>query len=173
MCQTASAEGAEAAGSDAAAPVGSEVVLDPELLGETEATASDKKKRPPFRAEAARFSSWEVHASATAPNPFSGGPERPTEPEPEVHLTLSESDTFVRPRPRRYRPARRSYRRPGAAERGETGALLARKVGSEAYVDASAQTVNLIRKEKLAQSAVVTRVEQASQSSVWEMARLG
>ena len=51
---TASAEGAEAAGSDAAAPVGSEVVLDPELLGETEATASDEKKGHLFAPSAAR-----------------------------------------------------------------------------------------------------------------------
>ena len=170
---TASAEGAEAAGSDAAAPVGSEVVLDPELLGETEATASDEKKGHLFAPSAAREDE-EVHASATAPNPFSGGPERPTEPEPEVHLTLSESDTFVLFRAPgvtvpRDDPAAEALERRNAAY----GALLARKVGSEAYVDASAQTVNLIRKEKLAQSAVVTRVEQASQSSVWEMARLG
>ena len=167
---TASAEGPEAAGSDAAAPVGSEVVLDPELLGETEATASDEKKATLFAPSSAREDE-EVFASATAPNP-SSGPERPTEPEPEVHLTLSESDTFVLFRA----PGRSVPRDDPAAEALERrnaayGELLARKVGSEAYVDASAQTVNLIRKEKLAQSAVVTRVEQASQSSVWEMAR--
>ena len=167
---TASAERAEAAGSDAAAPVGSEVVLDPELLGETEATASDKNKVDLFAPSSAREDE-EVFASATAPNP-SSGPERPTEPEPEVHLTLSESDTFVL-----FRAPGRSVPRDDpdaeALERRNAayGELLARKVGSEAYVDASAQTVNLIRKEKLAQSAVVTRVEQASQSSVWEMAR--
>jgi len=170
---TASAERAEAAGSDAAAPVGSEVVLDPELLGETEATASDKNKVHLFAPSSKTREDEEVFASATAPNPSSGRSERPDpSPEPEVHLTLSESDTFVLFRA----PGRSVPRDDPAAEALERrnaayGELLARKVGSEAYVDASAQTVNLIRKEKLAQSAVVTRVEQASQSSVWEMAR--
>ena len=170
----ASAGAAEAAGSDAAAPIGSEVVLDPELLGETEAASSDVNDAA-ARDDETRDATGATDATdatdATAPRVIGVGPGS-TEPEPELALTLTESDTFVLFRAPgrvvpRDDPAAEALERRGAAY----GALLARKVGSEAYVDASAQTLNAIRKEKLSQSAVVTRTERASQCAVWETSR--
>ena len=161
--------------SDAAAPTGSEVVLDPELLGEPEADDGDVSPTNANATETRDADEGDVQTKksltleATAIETAVETSES-TEPEPEVQLTLSESDTFV------------LFRAPGrcvpsddpaadAAERRNAAykELLEKKVGSEAYVDASAQTVNLLRKEKLSQSAVVTRTEQASQSSVWEI----
>ena len=168
VASTASAGAAEAAGSEADAPIGSEMVLDPELLGETEAPSSGARRA---KDAAARDASDDETRRATAPR-VAGIDPAPTEPEPEMRLTLKESDTFVLFRA----PSRAVPRGDPAAEaterRGEAyGALLARKVGSEAYVDASAQTVRAIRKEKRSQSAVVARAERASQSAVWETRR--
>ena len=170
---------ARASRPDAAAPTPSEVVLDPELLGETEADEAKHLSPTNARATETRDADEDLHVqtkksltleATTVETAVDTETVESTEPEPEVHITLSESDTFV------------LFQAPGrcvpsddpaadAAERRNAAykELLEKKVGSEAYVDASAQTVNLLRKEKLSQSAVVTRTEQASQSSVWEI----
>ena len=169
---------ARASRPDAAAPTPSEVVLDPELLGETE--ADEAKNLSPTNARATETRDADegdvqtkkslTLEATTVETAVDTETVESTEPEPEVHITLSESDTFVLFKaPGRCvpsdDPAADAFERRNAAYKE----LLEKKVGSEAYVDASAQTVNLLRKEKLSQSAVVTRTEQASQSSVWEI----
>jgi hypothetical protein len=94
---------ARASRPDAAAPTPSEVVLDPELLGETE--ADEAKNLSPTNARATETRDADegdvqtkkslTLEATTVETAVDTETVESTEPEPEVHITLSESDTFV------------------------------------------------------------------------------